>query len=530
MKTIAILSQKGGTGKSSLIKACLNEFAPRGLRLIEVDKADLVDLPDLVDLVAARPERFVVFCDDLSFDEGEPGYKALKSILDGSVAQASDNVLIYATSNRRLFTPGARLYLKPAKASFDFQLEGDALAARGWKPDYVAIRRRRDVTKRAALDSNVLVYAELEPAAFCLNEGEISPVLESPVGLHILRCDEIFPGGMIPFSEVCQRIIERLTDKRRRETQQAGAVQVAQAPAILAALNPVHAWDFLSDRGWRVFVALGAIVLALTGAEALYADMGHFGRRPIQLAWTGLVMPSLALNYLGQGALLMSDPSALENPFYRLFPDAWVLPAVLLATAAAIIASQAVISGAYSMTQQAILLGFLPRMRVRHTSAREAGQIYMPAVNWVLLVGVIAAVLHFGSSSALAAAYGIAVTLTMLITTVLTWFVVRRAWRIPAPIAVAATASSSCAPTASSPPPSGLRPGRPSRSTPWRRRSACARGWRRRTAPRSATLRCGAPSTGSGWSSRSSSTWRPAVRCSASAWAISRSGRSSAAR
>ena len=219
-----------------------------------------------------------------------------------------------------------------------------------------------------------------------------------------------------------------------------GAVQVAQAPAILAALNPVHAWDFLSDRGWRVFVALGAIVLALTGAEALYADMGHFGRRPIQLAWTGLVMPSLALNYLGQGALLMSDPSALENPFYRLFPDAWVLPAVLLATAAAIIASQAVISGAYSMTQQAILLGFLPRMRVRHTSAREAGQIYMPAVNWVLLVGVIAAVLHFGSSSALAAAYGIAVTLTMLITTVLTWFVVRRAWRIPAPVAVAATA------------------------------------------------------------------------------------------
>jgi KUP system potassium uptake protein len=136
----------------------------------------------------------------------------------------------------------------------------------------------------------------------------------------------------------------------------------------------------------------------------------------------------------------MVDPSALENPFYRLFPDAWVLPAVLLATAAAIIASQAVISGAYSMTQQAVQLGFLPRMRVRHTSAREAGQIYMPAVNWVLLAGVVAAVLHFGSSSALAAAYGIAVTLTMLITTSLTWFVVRRAWRIPAPVAIAATA------------------------------------------------------------------------------------------
>ncbi len=219
-----------------------------------------------------------------------------------------------------------------------------------------------------------------------------------------------------------------------------GIVQVVQTPAILAALNPLHAWEFLSGRGWRVFAALGAIVLALTGAEALYADMGHFGRRPIQLAWTGLVLPSLALNYLGPGALLMADPAALENPFYRLFPDAWLLPAVLLATAAAIIASQAVISGAYSMTQQAIQLGFLPRMKVHHTSAREAGQIYMPAVNWALLAGVVASVLHFGSSSALAAAYGIAVTLTMLITTSLTWFVVRRAWRIPTPIAVAATA------------------------------------------------------------------------------------------
>jgi len=219
-----------------------------------------------------------------------------------------------------------------------------------------------------------------------------------------------------------------------------GVVHIAAAPAILAALNPLHALDFLLARGWHVFAALGAIVLALTGAEALYADMGHFGRKPIQLAWTGLVLPSLALNYLGQGALLMSEPAAIENPFFRLFPDAWVLPAVVLATAAAIIASQAVISGAYSMTQQAIQLGFLPRMRVHHTSAREAGQIYMPAVNAALLAGVVAAVLHFGSSSALAAAYGIAVTLTMLITTLLTWFVVRRAWRVPAPLAFVATA------------------------------------------------------------------------------------------
>ncbi|HWS76325.1 MAG TPA: potassium transporter Kup [Quisquiliibacterium sp.] len=219
-----------------------------------------------------------------------------------------------------------------------------------------------------------------------------------------------------------------------------GVVHILRQPEILAALNPLQAWGFLVERGWRLFAAVGAIVLALTGAEALYADMGHFGRKPIQLAWTGLVLPGLALNYLGQGALLIADPSAIENPFYRLFPDAWVLPALALATLAAIIASQAVISGAYSMTKQAIQLGFLPRMAIRYTSAREVGQIYMPAVNWALLAGVIAAVLFFGSSSALAGAYGIAVTLTMMITTTLTYFVVREGWRLPAPLAVGSTA------------------------------------------------------------------------------------------
>ena len=219
----------------------------------------------------------------------------------------------------------------------------------------------------------------------------------------------------------------------------AGAVQIAQQPAILAALNPLHAWHFMAERGWQLFAAVGAIVLALTGAEALYADMGHFGRRPIRLAWTGLVLPGLALNYLGQGALLMDDPAAIDNPFYRLFPDAWVLPALVLATLAAIIASQAVISGAYSLTKQAIQLGFLPRMTIRYTSAREIGQIYMPAVNWALLAGVLAAVLFFGSSSALAGAYGIAVTLAMMITTVLTWFVIRSAWQLPRPLALGAT-------------------------------------------------------------------------------------------
>ena len=218
-----------------------------------------------------------------------------------------------------------------------------------------------------------------------------------------------------------------------------GLVHIVREPAILAALDPRQAWQFLAGRGWQVFVAVGAIVLALTGAEALYADLGHFGRRPIRLAWTGLVLPGLALNYLGQGALLMADPRAIENPFYRLFPDAWVLPALVLATLAAIIASQAVISGAFSVTRQAIQLGYLPRMAVRHTSAREAGQIYLPLVNAALLAGVVGAVLFFGSSSALAGAYGIAVTLTMLITTLLTYVVVRHAWRLPAPLALGAT-------------------------------------------------------------------------------------------
>lgn len=219
-----------------------------------------------------------------------------------------------------------------------------------------------------------------------------------------------------------------------------GVWHIAQQPAILAALNPLHAWEFLSSRGWHMFAAVGAIVLALTGAEALYADMGHFGRKPIQIAWTGLVLPGLALNYLGQGALLMGDPSAIQNPFYRLFPEAWLLPALVLATLAAIIASQAVISGAYSLTKQAMQMGFLPRMRVYYTSASEMGQIYMPGVNWALLVGVLAVVLFFGSSSALASAYGIAVTLTMMITTMLTYFVVRESWRMPAPLAMGATA------------------------------------------------------------------------------------------
>jgi KUP system potassium uptake protein len=217
-----------------------------------------------------------------------------------------------------------------------------------------------------------------------------------------------------------------------------GLAHIVAQPAILEALNPLEAWHFLNGRGWYVLAALGAIVLALTGAEALYADMGHFGRRPIQLAWTFLVFPALALNYMGQGALLLGDPTAIVNPFYKLFPQTLIWPALIIATMAAIIASQAVISGAYSMTRQAIQLGFLPRMQVRHTSAMEAGQIFLPAVNRALLAGVVALVLIFGSSSGLAGAYGIAVTMTMATTSFLTFFVMRGRWQWPLPAAVAA--------------------------------------------------------------------------------------------
>ncbi len=218
-----------------------------------------------------------------------------------------------------------------------------------------------------------------------------------------------------------------------------GVCQIVQAPSILAALNPLCAIQFLLERGWQVFAVLGAIVLALTGAEALYADMGHFGRKPIQIAWVSMVLPALALNYLGQGALLLNDAAAIANPFYNLFPVAFIWPAVIIATIAAIIASQAVISGAYSMTRQAMQLGFLPRMSVQHTSANEAGQIYLPAVNWILLLGVVVVVIYFGSAPNLAAAYGIAVTLTMMITTLLTFFVVRYSWNLPKPLTFFAT-------------------------------------------------------------------------------------------
>ena len=218
-----------------------------------------------------------------------------------------------------------------------------------------------------------------------------------------------------------------------------GVINIVKAPQILAALNPLNAFLFMLENRFIAFVALGAVVLAFTGAEALYADMGHFGKKPIRAAWFIIVFPALALNYLGQGALLIINPAAIANPFFQQL-GAWsVYPLVLLSTMATVIASQATISGTFSMTKQAIALGLLPRMRVLHTSESEIGQIYIPAVNWLQLLVVLGAVIGFGSSERLAGAYGIAVTATMLCTTILTFFLTRYRWHLPLWVCFGAT-------------------------------------------------------------------------------------------
>jgi KUP system potassium uptake protein len=210
-----------------------------------------------------------------------------------------------------------------------------------------------------------------------------------------------------------------------------GFVMMLQHPVVLTAVDPRHAVYFFGEHGWHGFAVLGAVFLVVTGGEALYADMGHFGKRPIRFAWFTLVLPALLLNYFGQGALLLSNPAAAEQPFFLLAPDWALLPLVALATAAAIIASQALISGAFSLTQQAIQLGYCPRMDIEHTSHHEIGQVYVPQVNWALMVSTILIVIGFGSSTALAAAYGIAVTLTMVITAVLLQVIAKERWGWP---------------------------------------------------------------------------------------------------
>jgi KUP system potassium uptake protein len=207
-----------------------------------------------------------------------------------------------------------------------------------------------------------------------------------------------------------------------------GVSQIIRYPAVLMAINPLQGVRFLATHGQRGLLVLGGVFLAVTGGEALYADLGHFGRRPIRLAWFAVVFPCLLMNYFGQGALLISHPETIANPFFKMVPTFALLPVVLLSTCATVIASQALISGVYSLTSQATMLGFLPRFSIRHTSAHERGQIYIPSVNYALMLAAIGLVLGFKSSDALAAAYGIAVTLTMVITTILAFFLVRYGW------------------------------------------------------------------------------------------------------
>jgi KUP system potassium uptake protein len=218
-----------------------------------------------------------------------------------------------------------------------------------------------------------------------------------------------------------------------------GVIHIASNPDVLWALSPLYALIFLGAQPGIAFIALGSVVLCVTGAEALYADMGHFGKRPIRLAWFTLVMPALVINYFGQGAMLLEHPENVRNPFYEMAPQWALYPLIALATGATVIASQALITAAFSVTKQAIQLGYLPRLRITHTSVKETGQIYVPFINWALYGCIVLAVVVFGSSSKLASAYGIAVTIDMLITTTMTFFVIRYGWKYPWWVCIAAT-------------------------------------------------------------------------------------------
>ncbi|HLA35947.1 MAG TPA: potassium transporter Kup [Rhodocyclaceae bacterium] len=290
-----------------------------------------------------------------------------------------------------------------------------------------------------------LIVLGLCGAALFYGDGVITPaisVLSAVEGLELLT--PTFKPFIVP---ITLAILIGLFMLQRKGTAHVGALfgpimivwfavltalgigGIVKHPAVLAALDPLYGYEFLRSNAALGFFALGAVVLCVTGAEALYADMGHFGARPIQYAWLGYVLPALTINYFGQGALLLDNPAAIENPFYRLAPEWALSPLVVLATIATIIASQAVISGAFSITQQSIQLGYTPRFEIQHTSEHEIGQIYVPAVNWLLLISIIALVLGFGSSSRLAEAYGIAVTGTMLITNILAISVAMRLWQ-----------------------------------------------------------------------------------------------------
>jgi KUP system potassium uptake protein len=290
----------------------------------------------------------------------------------------------------------------------------------------------------------VLIALGLFGGAFLYGDGIITPaisVLSAVEGLNVVA-----PGLNRFVIPIAFTIIALLFFFQKKGTARVGSAfgwimlawftsiaalgvrEIALEPQILGALNPWFAARFFLDHPMRSFVVLGAVVLVITGGEALYADMGHFGKKPIRLVWFSLVLPALLLNYFGQGALLLRAPEAVANPFYLLAPRAFVLPLLVIATLAAIVASQALISGAFSLTQQAVQLGYSPRMHIIHTSARQAGQIYIPEVNTALAVGTLVLVVTFGSATALGAAYGVAVTGTMAITTILFYMIMRYRW------------------------------------------------------------------------------------------------------
>ncbi|MEZ5293693.1 MAG: potassium transporter Kup [Vicinamibacterales bacterium] len=303
--------------------------------------------------------------------------------------------------------------------------------------------------------TSALVLLGLFGAALLYGDGMITPaitVLSAVEGLN--AATPLFEPYVVP---VAVAILVGVFSIQRHGTERVGrmfgpimlvwfatlaalgASWLSTAPFVLGALDPTHAVRFLTAHGWHGVVVMGAVFLVVTGGEALYADMGHFGRRPISVAWFALVLPALLLNYFGQGALLLAHPEAAANPFFALAPPRLLMPMVALATLAAIIASQALISGAFSLTQQAVQLGYAPRLTIDHTSSSEAGQIYSPEVNKALMVCTLAVVVGFGSSAALAAAYGIAVTLTMIITALLLHAVAVHRWQWPAAAATAMT-------------------------------------------------------------------------------------------
>jgi KUP system potassium uptake protein len=307
----------------------------------------------------------------------------------------------------------------------------------------MSLLRTERIPRRSGI--GFLVAIGLFGAALLYGDGIITPaisVLSAVEGLKI--ASPWFANKILPFAVA---ILIALFVVQRKGTASVGAmfgpitllwffvigilglVHIISRPHVLIAINPFYGFQFFLVNGWTGFLVLGSVFLVVTGGEALYADMGHFGKHPIRLAWFRLVLPALLLNYFGQSALLLKNPSVAENPFYLMAPSWSLYPLVILATLATCIASQAVISGAFSLTRQAVQLGYCPRVQILHTSAKEIGQIYIPAVNWALMICTILLVLRFETSSALAAAYGVAVTTTMVITTILLYVLARDLWR-----------------------------------------------------------------------------------------------------